>query len=170
MVRKMKRNKDNTGCLIVVALIALTVGLICWVTLSSLPIDKDKAEKYFNRDKKDFYIIAEYFANSDYPSIRITESNGKMFVGYNKTIADDAVVKAVHRLLNKRGYRAINKNGNTISFLRWIKIIDFVSGIAYSINEEDKPKLQFLTLLEPLSESGWYYYEEDYNEWRTRNR
>ena len=50
----------------------------------------------------------------------------------------------------------------------WSRGMDFRSGIAYSINEEE-PTIEYLTNLVPLSEAGWYFYEADYNEWRLHN-
>ena len=59
---------------------------------------------------------------------------------------------------------SIEKNDNTIHFLRWTWLMDFGSGYAYSINGIDKPRLPYLTKTIPLVEDGWYYYEEDYNQ------
>ena len=69
-----------------------------------------------------------------------------------------------------RGYKGIGRDGNTIYFVRWTRLMDFGAGIAYSVNGKDEPELDFVTKLEPLSEDGWYFYEEDYNEWRVRKR
>ena len=61
----------------------------------------------------------------------------------------------------------MGRDRNTIYFQRWSNL-DNGRGVAYSI-DGSTPTLQFLTKLEPLSESNWYYYEEDYNEWKRRN-
>ena len=46
--------------------------------------------------------------------------------------------------------------------------MDNGGGIAYSI-DNNKQVLQFLIKLEPLSIPQWYYYEEDFNEWKKLN-
>jgi len=129
-------------------------------------------EKHFKKDKADIVFITEYFVDSEYSEISIRKNNykkGFMFTSTRRDveIEDEAVAKAIDRILKKRGYKAIIREGNTIYFEKWILFED-IHGIAYSINEGKEPTLQFLIKLEPLSENGWYYYEEDYNEWRTR--
>ncbi len=44
-------------------------------------------------------------------------------------------------------------------------------GIVYSIDGHtpDEESITYLTLLEPLPEDGWYYFEADYNKWRRDN-
>jgi len=66
----------------------------------------------------------------------------------------------------------MSKGGNAVHFERW-SMMEHGSGIVYSIDgtiitDGDRSGLDYLTRLEPLSEPGWYYYEEDYNEWRNR--
>lgn len=168
-----KGMKDNIRFVITVISIIVAVGLIWIAILSLVPPDRDKVEKYFERDKADFAIITEYIINTGYSYISINKSNiekGMMFTGAdtrNKKIEDEMVVKALDRLLKKRGYHVIGKNDNTVFFQKWA-MLEEDRGIAYSINGEDKPSIEFLTKLEPLSENGWYYYEADYNKWRNR--
>jgi len=145
-----------------VSIITIITGLTWFAVYTLSPPDKDKAERYFKRDYKSLETIIYYMENSDRKSIRVH----KTMSTYG--IKDEEVVEAINRLFEKRGYDVISKNGNTIHFLRWTRFRDFGSGIAYSINGIDEPDLQYLTKLEPLSESNWYYYEEDFNEWRIR--
>ena len=161
-------------CILIIASIAIIAGLICWMIYSFSPPDKNKAERLLARDKADMILITEHFIKSNYLEIYINESRakkGSMFTGLETrdvNIEDRTVAEAIYRLFEKRGYKGINRDGNTISFLKWTRLMDFGSGIVYSINREDEPVLQYLTKIEPLSENGWYYYEEDYNEWRNR--
>lgn len=164
--------KDNIRFIIAIISIAVVVGL-AWIAIASLALpDANKMEKYFERDKADFVLIIEYFIQSDYSDIIIDKTNfkeGIISTGTNmrgKKIEDNAVVKAIERLF-KRGYRKIGIYNNTIYFVKRI-MFEEERGIAYSINGEDKPIVEFLTKLDPLSQDGWYYYEADYNEWRTR--
>ena len=82
-------------------------------------------------------------------------------------IEDREVTAAVQRLQDS--YQNIRKNGNTIVLNQWAGLADIGCGIAYSINGTDAPKVQFMTVLVPLSEDGWYYYVDDYNEWRNEH-
>lgn len=165
--------KDNIGFVIAIISITVIVGVI-WIAISSLAQpDRDKMGKYLERDKADFAIIIEYFVNSDYSYINIDKSDlkkGVMFTGANtrdEEIEDEAVIKSLNRLLGKRGYRVIGRNDNTIFFQKWA-FLEKDCGIAYSINGEDKPIVEFLIKLEELSEDGWYYYEADYEEYRNQ--
>lgn len=174
MVFEMKKAlKNNIGWVIAIVSIIVVVGLVWNAILSLGPPDKDKIEKYFKRDKTDIILITEFLINSDYSEISINkklQKDGFMFTGVNtrdRNIENEVVVKAVNRLLRRRGYKSILKNGNTISFEKW-SFFEQCRGITYSINGKDEPILQFLIELEPLSENGWYYYEENYDEWRLR--
>ena len=93
-----------------------------------------------------------------------------MFTGAytrDKEIEDEAVIKSLNRIFGKRGYRVIGKNDNTIFFQEWA-FLEKNRGIAYSINGEDKPVVEFLIKLEALSEDGWFYYEANYEEFRNQ--
>jgi len=164
------RKRRNILIMSISAIVAVAIiaGGVWWGIGRLSPSGKDKAERFFQRDKADLVLVADYFADRDYPVVRITSADGLVFAGYPMEIEDQVVRSAIERLFNKRGYKSIDKIGNTIIFHKWTRLMDFGSGITYSMNGEDAPVLQFLTKLEPLSEKGWYYYEEDYNEWRER--
>ena len=89
--------------------------------------------------------------------------------GFNTSeeITDDSVLAAINELMTERGYSAITKDGQTISFRRW-SIKDSSSGIAYSADGSEL-QIDFLTRVEPLSEENWYYFESFYNVWKGRN-
>lgn len=141
-----------------------------------IPPGKMTMSRYFRRDQKDLQIIVDFFQNSAYSEIYITrvsyaDEPEVMFTGYltgNVKIEDDTVIDAIERLFTKWKYDVIERSGNTISFQKWSNL-DKGRGIAYSINGEDDPQLDFLTDLKALSKKGWYYYEEDYNEWRIQH-
>ena len=154
-----KETKNNIRFVIVLVLIAGIVGLVCSTIYSLKPPGKEEMEKFFNKDRELLEMVVCYLEKSGCDSVYIHKN---MIVD---GIEDETVVKAIDQLF-KRGYKGVTKDGNTISFLRWTRLMDFGSGIAYSINEVDDPVLQYLTKLDPLSEKRWYYYEEDYNESR----
>ncbi|MDE6150303.1 MAG: hypothetical protein K2F81_09500 [Ruminococcus sp.] len=165
--------KNNIGFILSIVFVAAVVGMV-WNAIYSLkPPDKKDTEKYFERDKEDLVLVTEYFANCDYTTMYIKKSNyekGIIFTSSDKfdiKIEDKAVIKAINRLIKRRNYKMIKRNGNTIYFEIW-SFGEKSCGIAYSINGEAKPVIQYLTELEPFSENGWYYYEADYEESRTR--
>lgn len=163
-----KGTKDNIGCIIAtVSIFAVIAGLSWWAISTFTSPDKDKMGKFFERDKIELILVTDYFIDSEYPVISIKSSDGFMYVGHNKKIEDEAVIKAIKRLFKKRGYKAIGKESNTIYFEKW-GLGEDRHGIAYSINGEDEPVLQFLVKLEPLSEAGWYYYNDNYKKYRNR--
>lgn len=169
---------------IVVCALILGVLQVCavWVSILSvcsrvfkiglLPFNRGVAQNFYYSDEDDILLIKEYFIQSEFPEIYISDMSGYMFTGIdtkNVQIKNKEVLAAVKRLMFRKGYINMAKEGNTINFTMWRGIADVMKGIAYSIDGENKPTLQFLTKLEPLKEPGWYYYEEDYNEYRTRN-
>ena len=164
-----RKRRILTVCVSLVIIVAISFGLMHWAFDKLTPLDKDKAERYFNRDKEDIMLITQYFVKSGYSNILINDTNGNMSIGYTCIkINDETVKKAVNNLIDKRGYISIQRTDNTISFAMWCRLSDVSRGIAYSIDKEHEPTLEYLTELEPLEENGWYYYEDDFNEWRVR--
>jgi hypothetical protein len=135
---------------------------------------KERAEKYFIKNQDTILFVKDYLINSLYEEIQISSYNGAniMWTGLDTkdvSIENANVIKAVKILQTKGKYRVIGKSGKTIYFKRYLTVKDKGSGIAYSIDGSE-PILQFLTKLEPFSEKGWYYHEEDYDEWRIRQQ
>ena len=165
---------------IIIIAVALGVVAISWFLsnlLSGLfiggfffpPTTQEGMEKNFQKDKEYIFTVAEYIANSKYGEIYIptTMESGEMSNAGTPVKIDNVEVVTAIETLKKRGYSVIGKSGNTIHFQRWSNL-DNGRGIAYSING-NVPNLQFLTKLEPLSDENWYYYEEDFNEWKRRD-
>lgn len=73
----------------------------------------------------------------------------------------------ISKKLYDRGYEIISKNDNFVSYQKWSNL-DAGRGFVYSYNGTE-PSLQFMTKLIPLKEKDWYYYEEDFNEWKKQN-
>jgi len=157
----MKEWKKNIKYIVLTIFSIAILPISLWLVAFNIDTaGKDNAEKYFNKDKEDIILITDYLVNSSSKSISIYDTD-------IITIKDEEVKEAFYRLFEKK-YYAINKNNNTIEFMIWSRGMDFRSGIAYSINEEE-PTIEYLTNLVPLSEAGWYFYEADYNEWRLHN-
>ena len=75
--------------------------------------------------------------------------------------------------LADRGYKHIEKKDNVVIFDIWRKSFhsEFESGFVYSIDDTDNlSSIEYLTYQRSLPKEKWYYYEADYNEWRTHQR
>ena len=157
------------GLVILWCIFPLTGGLLI-SGIFNPPISKNKMEVHLNKDYELIMTVTNYLADSNYKNIHVYETmeSGEMSIaGEHEKIEDTKVVAAIDAL-KSYGYHSITKRDNTISFQKW-GALDNSRGIAYSIDGSE-PELQFLTKLEPLSAANWYYYEEDYNEWRERNK
>jgi len=154
----------KTMVIVIVAMITIFIHTIS--PLSQKSIEEDFVENYDN-----IIVVTDYLTTSEHENIHINNRIDleTMFNDTNidLSIDDASAIRAINTLFDK-GYSAITKNGNTISFQRSTRLMDFGSGVAYSIDGTE-PQQQFLTRLVALSEANWYYYEEDYNEWRLRN-
>jgi hypothetical protein len=137
--------------------------------------------EHFHADREELQIIVNYLIGTEYSTVRIWETdirdiddpaNVPMFVSSSRrTVSDEYVGEAILHLIQQEGYRGIRKIDGVITFQRWSNL-DAGRGIAYSIdgstpNNEDI--FPFLTELEPLPEDGWYFYVDDFNEWRRQN-
>lgn len=162
---------------VLVCVLAMTLLLSVIVISSRIhPSNLKKGEKAFEEDKELLTVIAAYLSKCEESDLRLElhtgvlksyENTGEKYLNVETLpIHDDSVKNAVRELYGK-GYRWVYKDENTIHTCRWSRM-DFGSGFAFSIDNTTKPELQFCTKLEPLSEAGWYYYEEDYNEWRNQ--
>ena len=109
--------------------------------------------------------------------IIINNSNDPITINYGDKLAiEDAEFKQAIKNLFDQGYMRISFNKNTpqdetvICFERWKKPgeYEYRSGYAYSPNAKGELNIQYIISQEDLSVPGWYYYEEDYNEWRSR--
>lgn len=168
-----KAIKNNIGFIMAIVFVTVVVSCI-WNAIYSLkPPDKDDTEKYFDQEKNDLFLVTEYLTKLEWSEIYINKSDFRkniLYIGVAANevkIDEEEVATAIVRLVKKRNYKVIKKNGNTIYFEKWF-FGEECRGIAYSINRKDKPVIEYLTELEPLSENGWYYYEADYNEWRSK--
>ena len=131
---------------------------------------------YFQDDRELLFVVANFLAETDFESVTIRATNienGTMFVGLeyeHVPICSDEALKAI-QMLFQRGYSIIGRSGNSIDFLRW-STRNHGRGIVYSIdgNTPDEYALVFLTEIEPLSIEGWYFYVENFYEWRNLNR
>ena len=154
----------STIIVIIVIVVAVFMRIIS-------PLSQKEIKKDFVKNYNYIIIVTNYFINSEYDDIYINKTMGIgiMFTStYGDVYIDDTEVAKAIGILKLKGYSAIGKEGSTIYFQRSTRLMDFGNGVAYSIDGSE-PQLQFLTKLEPLSKPNWYYYEEDFNEWKKRN-
>ena len=128
-------------------------------------------EKIFIADRELLITVAQYLESSEYPEIYITKENmndGKISIaGERAKIDNNEAIKAISTL-RKCGYNYISKRKEVIYFTR-VSRFENDRGMAYTINGSvpDNTSIQFLINTEPLPEPNWYYYEADYEKWRS---
>ena len=126
------------------------------------PVSEKEMTKLFVEDYSVLCNISNYLIKNgiDELYINLNEYNEEVQIG------DRNIMEEIEKLTNKR-YLVIEKNDNTIVFMRWSNL-NSGRGFVYSINGSI-PELQFLTYLKECSEPNWYYYEEDFNKWKSEH-
>lgn len=159
--------------IIVVSITFLVVCAVNWVT-DTLAFGKEKAALKMNADWEEISTITDFLITVDTPFVSFKKGdrvNGSQFEITNEnmfTDNDTETRNAVARLILERKYKSVIKDKNYIKFLQWTWFMDEGRGVVYSI-DGNEPEIQYVTLLEPLDRPGWYYYESDFNKWRSQN-
>jgi hypothetical protein len=123
-------------------------------------------QNHYQEYSEDIQIILNFMLSFDYEDIYILDNGGTLLADLTEVAIDDKEVSnAIDRLFTSRAYYHIIKNGDTIYLLQWKGLRDVGCGIAYSINENDTPEIEYVTQLVPFSDDGWFYYVSDYAEW-----
>jgi hypothetical protein len=118
----------------------------------------------------DYTIINDFLVSSESRDIRIEDYSGKMQInGEEVSIENQAVIEALQRVMTTNGLNRVQKSGHTIDYQIWTRLSDASCGLAFSNAEGFEPTILYVTELVPLQYDGWYYYAEDYNEWRVNN-
>jgi len=165
--------KTSTIIVLVVSIVFATLfigGFLVLLLIVPPTLSMEKTERDFIENQDNIVMVTKYLEGLEYETLYIAVGeNSTMFANLDGYIAidDPRIVNAINTL-RQNGYRKILKRNNTISFDRSAPTLDFSSGVAYTMDEND-PQLQFLTRFEPLSEPNWYYCEEDFNLWRERH-
>lgn len=158
------------------AIIAVVVSLtclgiiflvICLKILYPSPISKLNMEDEFAKNKENLLSVAKFLEQQEYISIYITSTSksGEMFAtknnkeaGEHTHITDNQIATRITDLFEKYKFNVITKKENGVYFQRWSNR-DYGRGVVYSLNGE-RPENALITILEPLSEGNWYFYEE----------
>ncbi len=147
---------------LLVILLRLVINYICpYETKAEIIAEYEKSKDILNES-------VQLLLASDIDSIYIYY-DGEKWV-YKPDGFQGVTVENVNRIIDiaqKRKYSVIDKADNYIYFQLWSNL-DAGRGIAYTL-DGNPPTLQFLTKYEKLDDENWYYYEEDFNEWRRRN-
>lgn len=132
----------------------------------------DGAQDVFDQDREELQAVCDWLLASDYQQIVISSPYEKMFADYSKIRIDEKILPALKYLFDKRGYVDVYKDSedNTICFGIWSESLDRGGGILYAIDNSQMPTTDYMTQCSELSETGWYYFESDYNEWRSNHR
>jgi len=165
------------GCLGVIAIV-----IVCFIVLTftvgrlmnpnSPPRDAaERMEEYLQRDKELFVTIRDYLVDMRYEystnSISVglfmpsgQRFDGTMSVGEHGRVAieNETVLSAIRRLFSN-GFYFITISHNRVTFARW-STLDNAWGALYLLEGDESystPDVS-VTILEPLSEEGWYFY------------
>ena len=150
---------------VVFALIAFY--LIRW---NFRPPELEQMEASFQENREQIFIVRDFLIVSGYQAAFIRSTDDPMRLGSNY-IDNEYVLGALNHLFQD-GYGIISKSNDNIIFLIW-STRNHGRGIVYSIygnTPTESDGLDFLIRIEPLSEEGWYFYVENFNVWRSRNR
>ena len=178
----MHERSDKVSINKTIKKVAVCISIISiLLTACSTAPNLNQMTEYFHSDREKLQLIVDYLISTNFNHISIRNiparnsdsTNIEMSTGLgtgSAVISDEYVSEAV-LLLFQQGYRGITKSGSFIIFQRW-STLDAGRGIAYSIDRNtpiQAPPFDFLIEVEPLTEDSWYFYVDDFNEWRRQN-
>ena len=137
------------------------------------PPSVDDVESFMKKNWNDIVIVNGFLLELENSWAILSDDDGLIFIDFvDQRIEDDSVIEAIQSLW-KKGCTRISKdndgveNENAIKYTIWTRTIGSVAcGFVYAIDHTQPPKVQFQTELIPLSIEGWYYYIDNYEEWR----
>ena len=135
-------------------------------TSINTPPSADSVKTAFLSKKDDIIIVINYMIDSGYNDIQIRNASGMIWADFEDVqITDASVITALCNLFET--YKFISKDGMTITLLQWTAPVrDIGCGLCYSLLPSTLPKVEYATEMIKITESGWYYYVSDYEEWR----
>ena len=161
------------GGMAIVMCLALLVTTVFMSFFDIVPayrnIEKADINHTFEEDYAKLSEVSEYLLSLDEDLIVIRSGYLPMSVDFDDEVPiDNWKIKNTIRHLFFKGYSYISKSGGTIEFHRWEKPFsyEFRAGFAFNKYGNEGLSVQFLMKKEKLSIENWYYFEEDYNEWR----
>lgn len=135
-----------------------------------------KVDIFYEKYRHHLQSVADYFSSFDGMdltvnadgtyTVRAVAADNLTIQRETFSIADDTVKASVRQLFWQAQVKSIHKSGDTVIFLRWTRLMDFGSGFAYAASGEVSSDIDYLTHAAAMPDTGWYYYESDYNKWR----
>lgn len=157
-------------CITIVFLFALMTGLTSCAE-NYLPENDNDVYAAFEQDYALIDKATSYLMALEESRVHIKCQEKKITgeLGEPMKVQSSEMEQIVEKLRSK-GYYYITKRENVVIFAVWRKPFDveFEAGFVYSIDGSGVlSSITFLTYQEPMANKNWYYYESDYNEWRT---
>lgn len=157
---------------LVAVLVLLVLTLVPESCLRQPPSVED-VEAFMRKNWNDIAVVNDYLLELGEKDALISRDNGLVFIDFtHQEIKNDAVREAIQSLW-REGCTYIYKDNeyHAIAYTIWTRTIDGIScGFAYAIDQTQPPELQYQTELVSLSIEGWYYYIENYEEWRQNRK
>ena len=130
-------------------------------------ISKDKMEREFIDNRDMIVEVVHFLEEQKYEYIRIytNDEQGEMYVrnygekGSYVSIENQHISEVIGLLIAEYNFRIIRKEEDGIYFQRWASL-DYGRGIVYSLDQDITNKESF-TIIEPLQEDNWYFYEDE---------
>ena len=145
---------------IIIVLFLCLFPILCFGGAFTHPMTPKIAQQDYNKYEEQFHVIVRYISDNNIRDFYINKS-------YEIEVSDEKVRKALEDLM-RAGYSPIGIEKTTVYFQKYATL-DCGKGILCSLDGAP-PYLQFLTDTKALDAENWYYYEDDYNEWRVRHR
>ncbi len=123
----------------------------------------------FEADYKQMEKVANYLCALEDESVYIVKPFWRLATGPRefKDIEDREIKFAVF-LLYAKGYDRIGKNSDqTVYFQKWYDGFERYRGYAFSCDGSGDLVIEYLVDQKEMPKPNWYYYHEDYNQWRT---
>ena len=150
---------------------AVTVVQIIIFVYEPPAITKDAMEKEFVENRDMILEVVQFLEEEKWETIVIrktyydSEKENKMFVFHNNQkigyipIENQHISEVIRLLFEEYNFEVISKDEEGITLQRWASL-EYSRGIVYAPDgEPDAGGL--ITILEPLEEDGWYFYEQD---------
>ncbi len=163
-----KKGSKNSLLMIFGSIIAVSIILVFvfWLVASAIfglaPAKKNQMARKYNKEKTELTMVVEYAENNnfyfndndlgDLPKDSISQSKD-----IEKTLFEESIVK----LFEKYGYDLIYTENNGVYFQYWANM-DYGRGLVYSLDGKKPTPSGYLTVIEPIGEKNWYFYESSY--------
>ncbi len=170
---KKRLSVINRQCFVVIVIVSIFAVIIGFIVFNENYLPKKDAD-VDTAFEQDYALIDEatsHLLALEESSVRIKCQQKEIKGEFGEPMFfQSSEIEQIVDELAKKGYNRITKKENIVIFDVWRKFlnVEFEAGFVYSIDGSgDLSAVQFLTYQRPLSMENWYYYEVDYNEWRS---